>query len=483
MKTCIQHSSSLPTLIAGVVLVIAGPLSAQTFTVLHHFTATSNNASGQYTNSDGAFPCAGLLLSGNTLYGTASAGGNSELGYVFTGVGTMFKVQTDGTDFTTLHHCAWGANGAIPLAGLLLSGNTLYGTTVEGGIAGSGNVFAVGTDGAGYTNLYNFIWGVGAYPYGGLVLSGNKLYGTTLRGGPWTNGTVFGVNTDGTGFTNLHNFNGSPITGDGASPLAGLILSGSTLYGTTSLGGSGGGGTVFALSTGGTGYTTVHSFTSNSEDGGEYPWAGLVLSGNTLYGTTCYGGGPDNGTVFKVNTDGTGFMTLHVFTPTDFTYVPPHYTNSDGAYPRSSLVVLGNTLYGTASAGGHTGNGTVFKVNTDGSGFRVLHSFKRAVDGAEPCAGLILSGNTLYGTASKGGSSGNGTIFSLSLAPQLTITPAGSNVILTWPTNDSVYNLEFTINLVSPVWNTNSPAPVVVNGKNTVTNPISGAQQFFRLSQ
>jgi hypothetical protein len=35
----------------------------------------------------------------------------------------------------------------------------------------------------------------------------------------------------------------------------------------------------------------------------------------------------------------------------------------------------------------------------------------------------------------------------------------------------------------APVWTTNSPAPVVVNGQNTVTNPISGAQQFFRLSQ
>jgi uncharacterized repeat protein (TIGR03803 family) len=101
---------------------------------------------------------------------------------------------------------------------------------------------------------------------------------------------------------------------------------------------------------------------------------------------------------------------------------------------------------------------------------------------------LVLSGNTLYGTASGGGSSGNGTVFSLSLppigGPQVTISISGANVVLTWPTNAAGFILQSTTNLVSPpVWTTNSPAPVVVNGQNTVTNLILGAQQFYRLSQ
>jgi uncharacterized repeat protein (TIGR03803 family) len=102
---------------------------------------------------------------------------------------------------------------------------------------------------------------------------------------------------------------------------------------------------------------------------------------------------------------------------------------------------------------------------------------------------LILSGNTLYGTTYKGGSSGDGTVFSLSFPPpQLTIIPSRPYVILTWPTNYagfnySGYTLQSTTNLVSPVWGTVSPGPVLVNGQNTVTNPFSGAQQFFRLSQ
>jgi beta-glucanase (GH16 family) len=68
--------------------------------------------------------------------------------------------------------------------------------------------------------------------------------------------------------------------------------------------------------------------------------------------------------------------------------------------------------------------------------------------------------------------------------PQLTIIPSGANVVLTWPTNATGFTLQSTTNLgSSAVWSTNSPAPVVVNGQNTVTNPISDTQMFFRLSQ
>ena len=111
-------------------------------------------------------------------------------------------------------------------------------------------------------------------------------------------------------------------------------------------------------------------------------------------------------------------------------------------------------------------------------------------DGSYSLAGLSTnaSGNTLYGTAQRGGSSGNGTVFNLSLEsvspPQLTTIPSGADVILTWPSNAAGFTLQSTANLVSSaVWTTVSPGPVVVNGQNAVTNHISGTQQFFRLSQ
>jgi len=154
------------------------------------------------------------------------------------------------------------------------------------------------------------------------------------------------------------------------------------------------------------------------------------------------------------------------------------------------LVLLGNTLYGTTEYGGISSNGTVFAVNIDGTGFTILHSFMATApngccnsDGANPHAGLILSSNILYGTARYGGSSSAGTVFSFSLPPQQTIIHSGANVILTWPTNATGFTLQATTNLASPVWTTNSPAPVVLNGQNTVTNPISGTKQFYRLSQ
>jgi uncharacterized repeat protein (TIGR03803 family) len=409
----------------------------------------------------------------------------------------VFAVHTDGTGFTTLHNFDWNSSsdGANPFAGLILSGTNLYGTASQGGSSDSGTVFAVHTNGTGFTNLYSFtatppypgpyVNGDGATPEAGLILSGNTLYGAAGFGGSSGAGTVFAVHTNGTGFTNLHSFTAADtnrINSDGAFPSAGLILSGNTLYGAAGYGGSSGAGTVFAVNINGTGFTTLHSFTATSgslytNSDGAIPAAGLILSGNTLYGTALEGGSSGKGTVFALNTNGTGFTTLYNFTGGD-----------DGANPFAGLILSGNTLYGTVVNGGSSGAGTVFAVNTDGTGFTNLHNFTGGSDGTYPQAGLILSGNTLYGTASDGGSSVQGTVFSLSLgsasAPQLTIISSGANVILTWPTNAAGFILQSTTNLVSPiVWSTVSPAPTVVNGQNAVTNPISGTKKFYRLSQ
>jgi len=285
------------------------------------------------------------------------------------------------------------------------------------------------------TLVHTFTGPGGLYPYAGLILSGNTLYGTTYGDCSYNCGTVFKVNTDGTGFTNLHVF-----TAD-SNPYA-----------------------------------------TNSD--GANPQAGLILSGNALYGTAASGGGFGNGTVFAVNTDGSGFENLH-----NFTKLANTGNNSDGANPYAGLILSGNTLFGTARAGGSFGGGigTVFAVNTDGTGFTNLHNFiSYPSDGANPLAGLVLSGNTLYGTTSAGGALGIGAVFSLSLSPSpsLTITHAGPNVILSWQTNFTGFTLQSTTNLgSSATWTTNLLAPLVINGQYTVSNPISGAQQFYRLSQ
>jgi uncharacterized repeat protein (TIGR03803 family) len=514
--TNLKNLVLLPALTAGLGLIPAGRMTAQTFTTLHSFTAPSSGSPN--TNGDGSLPMAALMLSGNTLYGTATSAGPGDYG-------TVFTVNTDGTGFTTIHGFTNNGYAGYPVAGVILSGNTLYGTMNEGGLyAKGGGVFALNTDGTGFTNLH--IAAAGAFDPQGfycnsngagpldLLLSGNTLYGTTTTGGSAGYGAVFAVNTDGTGFTNMHIFtlgalNALDLTtnSDGLFPMAGLILSGNTLYGTTELGGTAGFGTVFAINTDGTGFRTVYTFT-NGIDGGD-PYGKLIVSGNTLYGTASEGGHSRWGTVFAVNTDGTGFATLHSFSALPGPY-SGYYggTNNDGAIPYAGLILSGRTLYGTAFEGGSSGYGAVFAVNTDGTGFSTLYSFTALPpypggsappptnsDGANPRGGLILSGNTLYGTAYEGGVAGYGTVFSLALPepPQPTITSSGGTVNLTWPTNAAAFSstpangagftLQVCTNIGSPIW-TPLQKLTVTNGVFYFTEPLQTniAGRFYRIS-
>ena len=149
------------------------------------------------------------------------------------------------------------------------------------------------------------------------------------------------------------------------------------------------------------------------------------------------------------------------------------------------MLLSGNTLYGTTSTGGTFTNGTLFAINTDGSNFKSLYSFTGGNDGSDPLADLVSAGSTLFGTTTKGGSAGNGTIFSFTLAgPPLAIAHSGTNVVLTWSTAYSGYTLQSSTQLVAgAVWSSVSPLPVVLNNLNTVTNPVSAKTKFYRLSQ
>ena len=457
-------------LIAGAGLLLLERASAQTFTNLHNFDSGL---------TDRGVPGA-VILSNNVLYGTSFYGGSANNG-------TVFKLNSDGTGYTNLHSFSAyfpgftnsdGANpggGYVQNSALVLSGGALYGTAMNGGKFGGGTVFKINVDGTGFTNLHDFTGLDGGGPNAGLILSGNTLYGVA--------GTVFKLTTNGTGFVVLHYFTqttGDDFTNsDGGQPIGGLLLSGGTLYGTTQVGGTLGCGTLFALSTnGGTSFTNLHNFDIDAAN----PSGALILSGSALYGTAF-------SAVFAINTNGSGYTNL-------FTFVATSATNGTGINPSGGLILSGNALYGTASGGGSFGNGTVFAVNTNGTGFVNLFEFPGPSGplppnlindaGAIPSGGLVLSGNTLYGTADAGGESGYGTVFSLSLPPppSLTIISSGANIIFNWPTNSTGFTLQSTTNLGAPTnWTTVSSAPVFVNGQNAVTNPAPGAQKFYRLSQ
>src|ERR1019366_5406558 len=163
--------------------------------------------------------------------------------------------------------------------------------------------------------------------------------------------------------------------------------------------------------TDGTGFTLIHAFTYGSS--AFSPEAGLLLSDTTLYGTTEVSGvySPNYGRLFKVNIDGSGYQVLKTL------------GSSDGANPRAELILSGTALYGTTSGHEYPGNGTIFKLNTDGTGFVVLKNFAGGSDGANPAAGLVLSGTVIYGTTSYGGTSNSGVIFILGSPPTLQSSP------------------------------------------------------------
>ncbi len=311
-------------------------LSAQTVALLHTFSA-GVPPSG-ITNSDGEESRADLVLSGNTLYGTAPIGGS--MGY-----GTVFSVHTDGTCFTILHTFTGGSDGAIPNKDLVLSGGTLYGLMGRGtNLVGFGSVFSMCTNGDNFNILYTFsdsANGTIGQPNGGLTLCGDTLYGTAYQGGITNGGTIFSINTNGT-FNLLHQFSAET---DGENPLGTLVLSGGTLYGTARNEGTNGAadGTVFSIGTNGDNFTVLHYFNAGASLDAHTPNAGMLLGGNTLYGTTTFGGTNNGGTVFAITTNGSAYSVLHSFDA----------AAGEGKLPQAGLVLWSNTLYGTT-----LGNGT-----------------------------------------------------------------------------------------------------------------------------
>jgi uncharacterized repeat protein (TIGR03803 family) len=385
---------------------------AQTYmeTVLHSFTGAP---------ADGTGPGALVINAQGNLYGTTASGGTADFG-------TVFQMDTTGLESVFYNFTGEGGDGADPATGLVLDAEgNLYGATTRGGdpdcvgFRGTcGTVFKVNTHGE-ETVLYSFQKVVldGANPYAGVSLDAQgNLYGTTYRGGydhPGA-GTAFKVDTAGNE-TVLHDFGSR---GDGSYPWSNLVfdVQGNS-YGTTAFtGGSTDthpGGTVFKIDTSGN-ETVLYSFQGNPD--GDFPLAGLVFDAQgNLYGTTYRGGAYDKGTVFKLDANGNETV-LHSFSGKE-----------DGEHPQAGLLLdsQGN-LYGTTENGGGAiacdggvlghGCGTAFKMDTTGNE-TVLYSFTGTPpsgDGANPDAGLVrdAEGN-LYGTTTRGGTTGNGTVFKL----------------------------------------------------------------------
>ena len=375
-------------------LLVAGAMAqAQTIAVLHNFNG----------GDDGSTPAAGLTLdrAGN-LYGTTT-------GTITDSPSTVFKMSRAGSGWIFSNLYAFNhPNDPSEIYAPVVFGpdGRLYGTAYEGAQFNLGAVFALQPPATvcrtvscpwTLTILHSFDGMDGTHPdRGNLVFdSAGNIYGTTYAGGAHVQGTVFKLTRSSNGWTEsvLYSFTGGS---DGGSPESGVAFDNAgNLYGTTSVGGSAGVGTVYELSPSAGGWTETTLYTFTGGDDGANPIGGVAVDAQgNLYGTAARGGTDGVGTAWELSpsSGSWAFTLLHSFVG----------GTNPGPLATPTLDAAGN-IYGTSETNGGS-HGFVFKLTPSGGGWNFTAYDFDGSNGEEPGSSVALdaSGN-LYGTAPVGG--------------------------------------------------------------------------------
>ena len=381
--------------------------------VLHTFTLIA----------DGHSPSSLLSDSNGTIYGITLRGSSTSANSAFDGFGTLFKVNTNGTGYSLLASFGF-TNGANPNSLLRGVDGFFYGTCSSGGNVGDGTLFRVSTNGTGLAAVRFFnktggdgeeataapIQGTDGALYGITELGGDPGLGSSASTGV---GVIYRVTRDGSDYQIIHNFSGTngddgfsttrlyagsggwlygfvngtlfKVRTNGANYTvlcpASSVIEGAdgNLYGVQGFVGSFFEGPVFKVATNGNGLTVLYNFGADPNDGFGGPESLIQGRDGLLYGTTS-GGLFASGTIlFQISTNGSGYTVLHQFGGSDGVY-----------YPSGGLLNDTNgILYGATSSGGVAGMGAVFRVDTNGGNFQILHSFLGThADGAHPMGPL-----------------------------------------------------------------------------------------------
>lgn len=338
-------------------------------------------------------------------------------------VRTPLAPATPDHHYESLYSFKGSPDGAKPTQALTAFKGVLFGVTDSGGLPSSyygfsqGTVFTITRAGNERVLLAFGAPGTSGYQPSNLVALHGEFYGTAY-GGYHGAGIIFKVTTDGSESV-LYNFRGKP---DGDLPDAGLTVLNDKLYGVTFRGGRGGFGkqsdhcrpgyygcgTLFETRTSVNTERVLYSFREKND--AWFPFSTLVAINGTFYGVTSYGGdracySHGCGAVYSILKSGRGEQMLYGFKGSPY----------DAEYG-GNLVVLDNVLYGISGGGGTSGLGTIFSVTLSGAE-TVIHNFTGGADGASP-SGLIALNGSLYGTTQGGGESpmcsGCGTIFKMS---------------------------------------------------------------------
>jgi len=404
--------------------------------------------------TDGSNPAVGLVLgTDGVFYGTTFLGGDLSC-MPPNGCGSVFRFSPTTGSLTTMHTFEL-ADGALPFAPLVQGvDGEFYGTTADGGnlmcaANGCGTVFKITSDGM-LRVLHKFAGAPndGANPEGVLVQATNgNFYGITPGGGSESGcnsgpcGTAFKITPSGI-VTILHNFCSQDGCRDGNSPAGGLIQAGDgRFFGTTSLGGTYNGGTLFMMDVAGK-LRTVYSFCSQSDcSDGDMPFGTLLQATDAnLYGTTAQGGNgsgncasepPGCGTVFEFSAGGS-LTVLHAF------------DSGDGQYPYPGLLQATNGIfYGTTAAGGADDHGTVYSLD---AGLGAFVAFVRSAGKVGQTGGILGQGFTGTTSVMLNGVPANFTVVSNTYI-KATVPPGAATgyVTVTTPTGVLTSNVPFHV--------------------------------------
>jgi uncharacterized repeat protein (TIGR03803 family) len=388
--------------------MVVNVMSSSALTTLVDFNTASGGPGYAYAD--------GLIADPNgNLFGVTTWGGSLD-------EGAIFEIPKTPSGYATPVTIASfnGSDGSFPYSGVVMDAQgDLFGTTTTGGAFGKGSVYEIAkTSSSTYNSspitLVSFNGSNGSLPAGGLMIDANgSLFGTTELGGSNGGGTVFEVAKSSSGYSSalmtLTNFNGA----DGATPAGTLIANAAgDLFGTTVNGGNGS-GTVFEIQNTSLGYastpTTLVSF--NSSDGA-LPYSGLVSDATgDLFGTT-WAGGLSFGTVFEIPK--TDSASGYASTPSTLV----NFSGTNGANPYAGLIIDANgNLFGTTAGGGSSGTGTVFEISKGTSGYSSTLSTVanfNGTNGSYPYATLFADGTgDLFGTTWSGGTNNVGTVFGI----------------------------------------------------------------------
>jgi uncharacterized repeat protein (TIGR03803 family) len=332
----------------------------------------------------------------------------------------IFRTKTDGSaaqDLITLTGAAHGWNG---LTGLTeIPGDSIFGVMASGGANDEGTIYSIKKDGTGLAIHHHFSLATGRYPESKLVYFDGKLYGTTVQGGDFTNGVLYTINADGTGYRVLHHF-----ALDGSANMQGNITISSTgrIFGTYGQFSQSGGGQWRAWKVDTSGENFQNFISVDQRESGNGNRDILLADDETIILTTSEMGRHDGGALSVFDTSGTGNSLYH------FGRSP------NGFRPNPLIKSTNGRLYGTTTIGGAAGNGTIYSINADGTGYQKLHEFTDA-EGYEPSGKLLeASDGKLYGTTRWGGPVNGGLLY------RMDKTGLNFQVLYSFPLSNEAYS-------------------------------------------